>query len=188
VEAILTVDEFLELVARTPGIDRVANAEQEGCIRSEPGRPTMIVAGPGTGKTTVLVLRALRHMAVDRIPPEGIVITTFTKKTAREIRSRLIEWGESFLAEARATASSEDRAFLSQVDVNRVVTGTLDSICQEALGSNRHADEPPLVTLEGFAAGVLLRRRGRLGEVWGNNRTEFDPSQPYRAVTFASHR
>jgi DNA helicase-2/ATP-dependent DNA helicase PcrA len=72
----LTVDEFLQVI----------NAEQEACIRSEPGRPTIIVAGPGNGKTTVLVLRALRHMAVDRIPPEGIVITTFTKKAAREWR------------------------------------------------------------------------------------------------------
>jgi DNA helicase II / ATP-dependent DNA helicase PcrA len=172
---ILTVDEFLVLVARTPSMGRVPNAEQEACIRSAPDRPSMIGAGPGTGKTTVLVLRALRHIAVDHIAPEGIVITTFTKKAAREIRSRLIEWGESFLTEARASASSEDRAFLAQVDVNRVVTGTLDSICEEALGSDRHADEPPLVTLEGFAASVLLRRRGRLGEIWGNNRTEFDP-------------
>jgi DNA helicase II / ATP-dependent DNA helicase PcrA len=171
----VTVDEFLALIARTRGIGRVPNLEQEACIRSDPGRPNMIVAGPGTGKTTVLVLRALRHIAVDRVAPDGIVITTFTKKAAREIRSRLIEWGESFLEEARATAPTDDRAFLSLVDVNRIVTGTLDSICQEALGSDRHADEPPLVTLEGFAAGVLLRRRGRLSEVWGNNRTELDP-------------
>lgn len=134
----------------------------------------MIVAGPGSGKTTVLVLRALRHMIVDRVPPERIVITTFTKKAAREIRSRLIEWGEALIDQANQTAglNAVDLDLFKYLDVNRVVTGTLDSICQEALGSDRHADEPPLVTLEAFAAHVILQRRGRIGEIFRQNEDE----------------
>lgn len=169
----MTFEEFVDLVGRTPGIGRRPNLEQEACLRSDPATPTMIVAGPGSGKTTVLVLRALRHVLVDHVPPEQIVITTFTVKAAREIRSRLIEWGEALLEAASATVTSEpERTFLAHVDINRVVTGTLDSICQEALGSDRHADEPPLVTLEGFAAGVLLQRRGGLGAVYRANEAE----------------
>ncbi|MCA1494848.1 AAA family ATPase [Ensifer sp. NBAIM29] len=35
----------------------------------------MIIAGPGNGKTTVLVLRVLRHILVDQLPPQQILIT-----------------------------------------------------------------------------------------------------------------
>lgn len=170
----MLLEHFLDLVERTPAIARRPNDEQQVCINAEPSRPTMIVAGPGSGKTTVLVLRALRHMLVDRIAPEDIVITTFTKKAAREIRSRLIEWGEALVDQALATPNldPEDAATFRHLDVNRVVAGTLDSICQEALGSDRHADEPPLVTLEAFAANVLLQRRGRLGQIFNANQAD----------------
>ncbi|MBB4100493.1 UvrD-helicase domain-containing protein [Sphingomonas kyeonggiensis] len=170
----MTFEQFLDLVERTPDIARRPNAEQEVCLAASPARPTMIVAGPGSGKTTVLVLRALRHMLVDRLAPERIVITTFTKKAAREIRSRLIEWGEALVGQAAAMPNlpPEDFALFQHLDVNRVVTGTLDSICQEALGSDRHADEPPLVTLEAFAANVILQRRGRIGQIYRANEAE----------------
>ena len=63
----MTFEEFLRLVERTPGIGRCPNSEQQACIASAPNNPTMIVAGPGSGKTTVLVLRAFRHILVDRL-------------------------------------------------------------------------------------------------------------------------
>ncbi len=167
---IVIYEEFLRIVARTGAIGRVPNSEQRVCLEADPTIPTMIVAGPGSGKTTVLVLRVLRHILVDHLRPEQILITTFTVKAAREIRSRLIEWGEALFEQARTEPISQaDREFLAHVDINRVVTGTLDSVCQEALGSDRHADEPPLVTLESFAASVILQRRGGLGASFRNN-------------------
>lgn len=170
----MTFEQFLALISSTPAIGRRPNDEQVACIDASPTLPTMIVAGPGSGKTTVLVLRALRHMLVDGVPPERILITTFTKKAAREIRSRLIEWGEALIdqVEAHRDLAPDDAAFFRQLDVNRVVTGTLDSICQEALSSDRHADEPPLVTLETFAANVILQRRGQIGRVFRENGNE----------------
>jgi DNA helicase-2/ATP-dependent DNA helicase PcrA len=53
-------------------------------------------------------------------------------------------------------------AFLDTVDVNRFVTGTLDKVCQEALGEEREPGERRFVVVEGFAADVLL---SRIGEV-----------------------
>lgn len=123
----------------------------------------MIVAGPGTGKTSVLIMRALRLLLVDRILPEHILITTFTKKAAREIRTRLIDWGLPLIAALRAaTDDLEYRAFLDAIDINRFVTGTLDSICEDALSVSREATERPPVVVEPFAANQLLSRYGRV--------------------------
>jgi len=64
---VLTVDEFLALLPAAKV--RAPNQEQERCLRHALDAPLLITAGPGTGKTTVLVLRALRHLLVDGVPP-----------------------------------------------------------------------------------------------------------------------
>src|SRR5713226_5851256 len=113
------------------------NTRQENCIVAPISTPLMIVAGPGTGKTTVLVLRALRLVFVDGMMPENIAITTFTRKAADEIRSRLIEWGLAVLEHLRQNPPSPVPtgfgAWLDGIDINRFVTGTLDSICEDTL-------------------------------------------------------
>ncbi len=130
----------------------------------------MIVAGPGTGKTSVLVLRALRFLLVDRIAPQDVLITTFTIKAAKEIRTRLIEWGEPLLDRARVLSESDPpfQQFLLEADINRFVTGTLDSVCQEALGEHRAPGERRYVVTEGFAADVILSRVGQVAQERSN--------------------
>lgn len=164
----MNIQQFLHLIETVLGIGRTPNARQEVCLRSELTPPTLIVAGPGTGKTSVLVLRALRHVLVDRIPPEAILITTFTVKAAKEIRTRLLEWGEPMIDHLRALpAGSLDpdfASFLEVVDVNRFLTGTLDGVCQEALGEQRAPGERRFVVVEGFAADVLLSRVGEVAQ------------------------
>jgi DNA helicase-2/ATP-dependent DNA helicase PcrA len=58
-------------------------------------RHVLVVAGPGSGKTRTIVHRAA--WMVDRfgIPPQDIVLITFTTKAAQEMRERL----EAFLGE-----------------------------------------------------------------------------------------
>jgi len=50
--------------------------------------PLFVLAGPGTGKTRILVER-VRRMVKDGYPPEEICLVTFTTKAADEIRHRL---------------------------------------------------------------------------------------------------
>ena len=53
--------------------------------------PQMIVAGPGTGKTRVLVCRAA-HVIVDAtepVAPSQVVLITFTTKAAAQLKDRL---------------------------------------------------------------------------------------------------
>lgn len=138
------------------------NPRQETCLLSPANTPLMIVAGPGSGKTTVLVLRALRFVFSDGLMPEQIVITTFTRKAADELRARLIEWGLCIKGYLQANPPQPTPAgfvhWLDNIDINRFVTGTLDSICEEILTTHRNASDPAPVLVEGFVGnGILVR-------------------------------
>jgi DNA helicase-2/ATP-dependent DNA helicase PcrA len=154
-------DQFIDLVcAAIPRFQQYRpNTSQVTCINH--GQcPQMIVAGPGSGKTTVLVLRALRHVYVDGLLPEQIVITTFTKKAADEIRSRLIDWGTGIGRYLAANPPEPCPAgfddWLDTIDVNRFPTGTLDSICEDCLTNFRDPDDPAPVLVEGFVSNALM--------------------------------
>lgn len=51
----------------------------------------MVVAGPGTGKTTVLTLRIAKILLETQINPENILALTFTEAASYEMRKRLLE-------------------------------------------------------------------------------------------------
>ena len=54
------------------------NENQQKAIRHLDG-PAIVLAGPGSGKTTVIVER-LKNLIRLQIPPEKILVVTFTKK------------------------------------------------------------------------------------------------------------
>lgn len=51
--------------------------------------PVMVVAGPGTGKTQILVLRIANILLKTDTPANGILALTFTEAGAKEIKRRL---------------------------------------------------------------------------------------------------
>ena len=150
------------------------NQYQEQCITHPAKIPLMIVAGPGSGKTTVLVLRALRLVFVDGFRPEEILITTFTRKAATEIRARLIEWGSSMIHYLQKTSShpkSNSQNLLDSIDINQFITGTLDSICNDVLTTIRSQSDPAPAVVEGFVNNALFRNHG-LFATGAHNNTE----------------
>ncbi len=52
-------------------------------------KPILVLAGPGTGKTRILVARIVWLMEKFSIPAEKILALTFTNKAATEMQSRL---------------------------------------------------------------------------------------------------
>lgn len=51
--------------------------------------PLLIIAGPGAGKTSVLVERVLSLINNRNVEPDNILLTTFTNKAADELRARI---------------------------------------------------------------------------------------------------
>ena len=150
----------LESVGRKP------NKGQSAAVSAAQETPLFVVAGPGTGKTACLTMRMLKLIYVDGVPPRGILATTFTKKAAGELRSRLLSWGygvhEYLLADAKLPKMQ--RLWLEQkVDINQVRTGTIDSLCEEMLRDFRDPGTDPPVLADEFVASTLLLRAGMFG-------------------------
>ena len=82
---------FEEIVVEKLGRDiRLdVNPEQNKAISASTNESQFIVAGPGSGKTTVMVLKIFKFIYIDEINPGNILATTFTRKAAAELRSRI---------------------------------------------------------------------------------------------------
>jgi len=53
--------------------------------------PVMVIAGPGTGKTTILTLRIANILKKTDVPPDAILALTFTESGVRAMRKKLSE-------------------------------------------------------------------------------------------------
>lgn len=85
--------------------------------------PLLVIAGPGSGKTFSIVLRALNLLLLGKSAPKQMVLCTFTEKAAFEMRDRLA-------AAARLIGYTND---LSELTVS-----TIHSLCNRVLTQHRH--------------------------------------------------
>jgi DNA helicase-2/ATP-dependent DNA helicase PcrA len=63
------------------------NKAQKQAVTHE-GGPLLIVAGAGTGKTTVLINRLAYLITEKKVPSESLLLLTFTEKAAQEMEER----------------------------------------------------------------------------------------------------
>ena len=66
------------------------NAAQKRVVDAIEG-PVMVIAGPGTGKTTILTLRIANILRQTDVPPDAILALTFTESGAYAMRRKLLE-------------------------------------------------------------------------------------------------
>ena len=75
-------------MAKIPVEERQLNTEQKAAVRFGEG-PLLIIAGAGTGKTTVVTERIKYLIASGRAKPQEILALTFTEKASREMETRV---------------------------------------------------------------------------------------------------
>ena len=70
------------------GEDKKLNIEQLEAVRNK-GGPLLIIAGAGTGKTTVITERIKYLIKSSIVKPSEILALTFTEKASREMQERV---------------------------------------------------------------------------------------------------
>jgi len=88
--------------------------------------PLLVIAGPGSGKTYSIVLRALNLLLLGKAEPKELVLCTFTEKAAFELRDRLA-------AAARKVGYTGD--------LSELTPSTIHSFCNRVLTQHRHRNE-----------------------------------------------
>ena len=87
--------------------------QQEAAVRAVEG-PVLLLAVPGSGKTTVLVTRIGYMCHVCCIPPEHILTMTYTVAAARDMKARYA-------------------AFFGQSEAERLAFHTINSVCSRII-------------------------------------------------------
>ena len=158
--------EFLDLAKRRADRDLLDpnNSAQLEAVTYAGDSVLQIVAGPGSGKTTVIALRALRHVFVEGVHPENVLITTFTRKAAKELRTRWLDWGTAILKEIDGRRD---------IDLNKCAIDTLDSVAHQILSDHRPIGELRPIISEPPASMVTLRRVA-FGDMYNANKDDLD--------------
>lgn len=101
--------------------------------------PLFLTAGPGSGKTRVLLWRAVNLIVYNNIHPKEIFLSTFTEKAALQLKEGL----KSLLA---LVSNNNGKTY----DLSEMSLGTVHSICQSILKDRRFSDSmerkhPPII-------------------------------------------
>jgi len=76
------------LVRPAAAVDVPTLDEQQQRVVDHEGGPLLVLAGPGTGKTTTLV-EAIVHRIESGTHPDRILALTFSRKAAEQLRDRV---------------------------------------------------------------------------------------------------
>ncbi|WP_071396619.1 ATP-dependent helicase [Bacillus tuaregi] len=128
----LTLDELFEMHAFKP------NEGQREAILSLDG-PLFLMAGPGSGKTRVLLWRTVNAIVFHNVQPEKIFLSTFTEKAAKQLKDGL----QTILGAVTNVTGTP-------YDISRMYVGTVHSLCQKIIGDrrfikNRTRVKPPIL-------------------------------------------
>ena len=130
------------------------NPEQREAVDHGHG-PLWLIAGPGSGKTEVLVTRALKLVVVDAVAPGGVFLTTFTKKAARNLEDRMAVY-----MSALEGSSTE----LAGIDLADMRVGTLHSLCNDVLQEYRHSAYQNVRLMDDVEQSLFMYRRAAIAK------------------------
>lgn len=143
----ITIQELIEGIEEKN--DFPLDTAQKDAIAHGNG-PLLIAAGPGTGKTEVLVARCLKFICCDGVNPGSIILTTFTEKAAKNLEDRL---SEAFLFLAYKYSQQ-----LVGIDPSNLRIGTLHGLCNDILQEYRYTAYQNLRLLDEMESALLIHK------------------------------
>ena len=118
-----------------------APSPQQWAAISAPLSPSVVIAGAGSGKTTLMAARVVYLVVTGQVRPEEVLGLTFTTKAASELRQRIRD------------------ALLAAGAIEEVLAAHATAADDEALD----ALEPTVVTYNAYAANLLSEHGLRIG-------------------------
>jgi DNA helicase-2/ATP-dependent DNA helicase PcrA len=106
-------------------VDFRPNENQERAILHN-GCPLFLTAGPGSGKTRVLLWRTLNLIVFEEVKPEEIFLSTFTEKAAFQLQEGL-----------RSLLGLVTNLTGVPYDISKMYVGTVHSLCQKLMKDRR---------------------------------------------------
>jgi len=119
-QKMLKLEKLWEFAKFTP------NEAQRQAIQHIDG-PLYLTAGPGSGKTRVLLWRTLNLVVFHGVKPEEIFLSTFTEKAAHQLKEGL-----------RTLLGLVTNLNGQPYDLSPMYIGTVHSLCQRILADRRH--------------------------------------------------
>ncbi|MBL7956473.1 MAG: UvrD-helicase domain-containing protein, partial [Flavobacteriales bacterium] len=128
------------------------NASQFAAIEHADG-PLFLTAGPGSGKTRVLLWRTVNLIVCKGVAPERIFLSTFTEKAAHQLKE-----GLRYLLSLATTKTGQ------HYDISGMAIGTVHSICRKILADRRlhgPTERPkPVVLMDALSQYFQVSRKG----------------------------
>lgn len=110
-------------------VDFNPNISQRAAILHTDG-PLFLTAGPGSGKTRVLLWRTVNLIVFREIKPEEIFLSTFTEKAAHQLK-------EGLRALLGLVTNHNGRPY----DISKMYVGTVHSLCQKMIADRRLSED-----------------------------------------------
>lgn len=123
----MSLDQLFHAAGFTP-----TEAQRAAIVHTE--GPLWLVAGPGSGKTRVLLWRTLNLIVFQEVAPETVLLSTFTDKAARQLRMGL-------LSLLHLASKHTGKTY----DIASLYVGTVHALCRKILVDPRFGDSgnPP---------------------------------------------
>ncbi|HXV76356.1 MAG TPA: UvrD-helicase domain-containing protein, partial [Candidatus Polarisedimenticolaceae bacterium] len=136
--------------------DAIVDRTERRIAATEFGANLVVVAGAGTGKTSLLVERVLNAVGSARVGIDEIAAMTFTEKAAGEMRERLAEQLERLSSFARGHGVPDDGEAARSFDHLAVALSLpRETIAERATVALERLERATVTTIHGFAADLL---------------------------------
>ena len=158
------------------------NSAQRKAV-TQTGGPLLVLAGPGSGKTFTITRRIL-YLLEQGIPPEQLLVITFTREAAMSMQRRFQEMAKAFLPVNFGTFHSvfyqilkksnilKNQKLLTNSEKKKILLPILKKYCktEENIGENLGEDALTILSAISFYKNTL-----RLEEAAGKAPVEWQP-------------